>query len=671
MDKIIGIYLILIGIFALVLLLLLYLWKRRMGYREAYGIYRGKGTVTRQDYLLVVYDFCSRLIFTRRLLKRLTDRYGIFYPGNNSRIKKKAICLAIRMWVLYSILIIVFILSGRSWDSILLMIFYLYGAGNAIVLYEENREKRKLLTQFDGFLTEVRLDYQVHGMIDEAVYEAGENQMEPMRLHAGCIYRILSDTEEGDKKEEYNKHVPNRFLKTFLALCLILNAYGDVKVKEQSLFLLNIRFLRQEIHMEVLKRDKIRHLFSGLVLVAVFPVLFLQVIEEWAVDNLPSLTHFYSGTPGIILKAVIFLLTFFSYQLLVAMKEERLAYPWDSTILRAISRQRTAGVLLDKILFLNYGKLTRMQNSLKLQGGTSALKQFLLKRILLGIAGFLLCILLFFTVHEADKQLNLQEADISRGSSAISAEKAKELAESITVYTRKFLRGGMSLEEVENAIGSEKRISEKYLQRVAAEEVYARIQTIRNEYFKWYELVIALLVSWGFSYIPHGTLLLFKKVREREMEEEVFSYQSILLILMYVKRMDVLTVLEWMEAFARIFKDSIRECVRTLAEGEQEALEKLKEKEVFKPFRKIVEELQSSDTVGLEKAFSDVEQERANYLEKRILDDEISIREKAILGHTIAFIPFVLTVGLYIVLPFVAEGLRMYKVYMEQLGGMG
>lgn len=677
MNNVQVIYLILILLFlsAIVFAILCYALKKRQSFWETHSIFRRDSKNTGDNLWYQLYGFFISFFLTRRFLRSLMERYEVLYPKEGKLIEKKVMKLAIKIWVSGGIILSVLLSLDRSWYYLLLTAFYLYAAGNGLILFEERKEKRKLLLQFDGFLSEVRQHYQIHRMIDEAIYGAMQLCKNPVKLHARCIYDILSSVEEEKTGEDYGSYIPDRFLKTFLNLCIIIQKYGDAEVNGQSLFLVNIRYLRQEIHMEVLKKDKIRHLFSGLTLVAVFPVMFLTVIKNWAVGALSQLDNFYSKTPGILLSFCIFLLTLFSYQLLIALREERKRYLKGSAILRELCSKRVVSNLLDAILDKNYGRAKKKEEFLRLTGENLTVRQFTLKSLIYGISGFFVCIFLAFFIHGANKELTLKAGELHYLTSALSEKKSQALSETVIRYTKKFRREKADLENMEKTIEKdiekEGKIKEKYLREIAAEDICSRIKRIREEYFKWYELIAAFLVSAGFYYIPYAVLFLLKGVRQQEMEDEVFSFQSVILILMHIKRADIAVILEWMEEFSCIFRDSLRTCNRNLSRGEGEALEELKEKEPFKPFYKLIEELQNSDKIGIKRAFDDVEQERANYLEKRALDNEIKIREKAILGKTIAFIPFALTVGFYIILPFVLEGLDMYKVYIDQINGTG
>lgn len=661
----------LLGIFVLIIFFLIFLLRKQIEYRGTYSIFLKDRTKVSRDYWYVLYDLLSRIILIRVFIKSLKERYAVLYPGEVRLIEKKAVKVTVKLWCIDITILVILLLFGGTWYYLWLSVFYLYVAVNSIVFWEEGRERKKLLEQFDIFLCEVREYYQSHGILDEAVYEAMQNTDKPLKLHAGCIYDILTSSESERKKEEYLSYVPDKFIKTFLALCLIINTYGDTKTEEgRSLLLVNIAHLRQEIHMEILKRSKIQYLFSGLTFVTVLPVLFLKAIENWAVNSLPQLINFYRGTAGILLMAVIFLITFFSYQLLMALREERKTSQREAVLLEALENRESIRQILDSYQYKNYGKQLKKQEFLRLHGENLGVRQFILKSVLFSIAGFLICSLLSFYIHGANRKLELTR-NINYSDSAISEEKAMALSLAVINYTNKFLGSNITPEEITRIVEKEAKINDKYLQRMASEDIYARLKAIEKEYFKWYELLAAFLTAWGFYYIPSFRLLLLKKVRQRDMEDEVFSFQSIIVILRNIKRADMEIIIEWMEEFSYIFKSSVRECSRKLSIDERQALEELKEKEPFRPFCKIVDGLQSSDKLGVYKAFEDVEQERNNYIDKRALDNEIAIQDKSILGKTIAFVPFILTVGLYLILPFVTEGLRMYKVYMEQINGIG
>ena len=65
-------------------------------------------------------------------------------------------------------------------------------------------------------------------------------------------------------------------------------------------------------------------------------------------------------------------------------------------------------------------------------------------------------------------------------------------------------------------------------------------------------------MSMGFcsvAYMFPNILLIFqKKMREIEMEDEVMQFQTIILMLMKIERVNVEMILEWIERYSNIFR---------------------------------------------------------------------------------------------------------------------
>ena len=84
------------------------------------------------------------------------------------------------------------------------------------------------------------------------------------------------------------------------------------------------------------------------------------------------------------------------------------------------------------------------------------------------------------------------------------------------------------------------------------------------------------------------------KIRAMEKEDEVMQFQSIILMLMYIERIDVETILEWLERYAYAFKEPISTCLNNYEAGAVEALEDLKDSVPNKEFQRMVDGLISS-----------------------------------------------------------------------------
>ena len=180
-------------------------------------------------------------------------------------------------------------------------------------------------------------------------------------------------------------------------------------------------------------------------------------------------------------------------------------------------------------------------------------------------------------------------------------------------------------------------------------------------------LPFPIAVSFFASVIPDIMLDIRMYLLRGSMENEVISFHSIIIMLMHIKRMNVETILEWLENFSEIFKTSLGECVDNYSYCEEDALEHLKEMEPYPPFVRIIENLLASDNVGIEDAFEEIYSQRQYFMEKRKQDNEINIANSGAIARFISFIPMVVTIGLYLIVPFVIQSLWELMGYAGQI----
>ena len=102
------------------------------------------------------------------------------------------------------------------------------------------------------------------------------------------------------------------------------------------------------------------------------------------------------------------------------------------------------------------------------------------------------------------------------------------------------------------------------------------------------------------------------------MENEVMQFQTIILMLMRIERVNVEMILEWLERYSNIFKEPISKCVNNYEAGAREALEQLKEDISYQDMIRIVESLQAAvEKIPIVEAFDELDTERDYYQAKR------------------------------------------------------
>ena len=192
----------------------------------------------------------------------------------------------------------------------------------------------------------------------------------------------------------------------------------------------------------------------------------------------------------------------------------------------------------------------------------------------------------------------------------------------------------------------------------ATDRIYTKLQTINSEYIKWFEVLLAIVFA-IVAYMSPIWLLHFQlKMRQLEMEDEVMQFHTIILMLMRIERVNVEIILEWLERYSNIFKEPITKCLNNYESGAWQALEELKEDVTYVEFIRIIESLQAAvEKIPIEKAFDELDTERAYYQEKRKESNERLISKKGMIGKAIGFAPMVALFIGYLVIPLVGIGL--------------
>ena len=205
----------------------------------------------------------------------------------------------------------------------------------------------------------------------------------------------------------------------------------------------------------------------------------------------------------------------------------------------------------------------------------------------------------------------------------------------------------------------------------AAERIYEKLQVVNSEYLKWFELLLACVFA-VIGYMAPIWILYFQvKMRQLEMEDEVMQYQTIIMMLMRIERVNVEIILEWLERYSNIFKPQITKCVNNYEAGAWEALEAMKEDVSYLPLIRIIESLQAAvEKIPIKDAFDELDSERDYYQEKRKESNERLIKRKGMIGKFIGFAPMVCMFVGYLIVPLVFIGLTSMGSSFESMSAM-
>ena len=189
----------------------------------------------------------------------------------------------------------------------------------------------------------------------------------------------------------------------------------------------------------------------------------------------------------------------------------------------------------------------------------------------------------------------LENAILEAGVPMSTQNFVPDLADAIITTARNENRSEILVEDIQKAI------SVAYVQELTPEQltsnatrIYTKLKDLSSNYFKAGELAIAMACAVFAYFVPNLFLTFQKKMRQLEMDDEVMQFQTIILMLMYIERVSVEYIIEWLTRFSNIFREPLQRCLNNYEAGAYEALEELKDDVTFKPFVRIVESLQSA-----------------------------------------------------------------------------
>ena len=155
------------------------------------------------------------------------------------------------------------------------------------------------------------------------------------------------------------------------------------------------------------------------------------------------------------------------------------------------------------------------------------------------------------------------------------------------------------------------------------------------------------------------------------MEDEVMQFQTIILMLMRIERVNVEIILEWLERYSNIFKDPLNKCINNYESGPWEALEEMKDEVTYQQFIRIIESLQAAvEKIPIKDAFDELDTERDYYQAKRKESNDRLISKKGMIGKAIGFAPMVCLFVGFLIVPLVFIGLTSMTTAFSDMSSM-
>ena len=617
-----------------------------------------------------LYIFFSRVPFIKRYVLKLRRRLEILNIDDEYITRRDVAKILTKALVILIPLIIITILVTKS-NYLLMFILLIFELFMIDILMEGSVDKKdnELLTQQLDFFSEIRHAYHEFNMVEEAIYQVSQDDEKEISRQGEKIYEILTSDDPETELEKYYDVAPNNYLKEFAGISYLTKEFGDRKIDGASLYLKNVDNITQEMQIEILKRDKLNYVFRSLSFISIAPVLLLEPIKSWAVSNFSFVKNWYYGKSGMIVQILILIITFISYILVrklkdngsVNMNTQNTENPWQAKLYKNKFAKKIIDLFLPKDGTKEYKKVKQL-----LTDAASPLKMewVYINRIAIAIVTFIISIFVFMYLHQIAINYEYTQPTTDYNLISMSTKdeaKAMELTKQDNVFLDMF-RGKLDTtqQDIERALSKSKYYQDSTDEEIetAAKRILGKLQVVNSESFQWFELLLAFVFA-IIGYMSPIWLLMFQaKMRQLEMEDEVMQFQTIILMLMRIERINVEMMLEWLERYSNIFKSQITRCVNDYESGAWEALENLKNDISYLPLIRIVESMQAAvEKIPIKDAFDELDSEREYYRDKRKESNERLIKRQGMIGKVIGFAPMICLFVGYLIIPLVFIGL--------------
>ncbi len=675
---------------AFVLLILVYLKMakkmQKSEYKKIQQLQQGtkKNTFSTEVLYQKLYLTFIKIPFIKKYALKIRRRLEIVNIDDEYNTRKGTAKILTRALIII-IPVFIFTIVLTSSNTLLMCILLIFEVFMVDTLIDGSVDKidNNILKEQIDFFAEIRHAYHEFNMVEEAIYQVSQDEEMSVSRQGEKIYEILISNDPEMELEKYYDIAPNSFLKEFAGVSYLTKEFGDRKINGASLYLKNINNITQEMQLEILKRDKLNYVFQSLSLISIAPVLLLEPLKNWSISNFSFVADWYQGKPGMIVQILILIIAFASYVLIRKIKDngstgmnvKNTENPWQAKLYKKKPIKKIVDLFIPKVGTKEYRKV---QQNLKDAASPLKMEWLYINRITLAIVTCFASIFLFSQLHIISINYVYTEPvadyDLIGGMSEKDQKKGMELTELDNKILDQFKgKPNTKTEEVKKAV-----LRLKYYQNLEEEQVdeavkriEGKLKIVNSEYMQWFELLLAFVFA-VIAYMAPMALLMFQvKMRQLEMEDEVMQFQTIILMLMRIERVNVEIILEWLERYSNIFRAPITKCVNNYEAGAWEALEAMKEEVSYTPFIRIIESLQAAvEKIPITDAFDELDSERDYYQEKRKESNERLIKRKGMIGKGIGFAPMVCLFVGYLIVPLVFIGLTSMSTSFSSMSAM-
>lgn len=610
------------------------------------------------------YRFLMSFPLSRNYMERIAYRYRLISPCDKRVIAKKTVSVCLLSWGICLLTFLLVFACNPKLSTLIIMAAAIIIINAEVVGRITKAYMISVLIETQKLILDLQHNFHVEYRVDDAFYRSRDNMSPNMKVVVDQIYQLLLSEDKDEALREYYENIPNRFLRALVSQCVAVMDRGDKVIHGQRLFIINLEKLYNEMDIEIEKQHRLSNEFLGVIAIVIAPIFCIDFVKSFAINIKENMANYYYGKQGFLLDLGLILLILTIYVVMRKSAEYASFRQSSHRWLYKLDKIPLVKRAMDNYCDKNATKIERLRRELRNNGNNIRPRHFVLRNFVIALIVLILSTGISVYLHELSRNqlLVAERADIEVLTSAAKVSHYDKMAEVIETYTTKYVFSKdrnmdipRSMEDMVTVLEKDRAFSNKLINEALAKDILGRVDAYHNEYYSFDDLFISLLLSFASYFLPRMLLRFNASVSKDAMEDEVNQMNGFISMLMHHDSMTVKQILIELEAFAVVFKQSLRNCINDYGAGDINALLNLKESEPYEPFGRIVDNLIRCDDMPISQAFHEIDVERDGYMSKRKLANEKSIKKRVLRAYLLAALPFMMLFAYGIVPPLLAS----------------
>ncbi len=646
------------------------------------------GAQDKKDRTFILYHIYRTLPFLSKDYGYIETKIRLLYPADEISIRIEATRTITKALVKATLLFLtilalstvsLFVTGGVPYFYLLLGLLLAYRTYKKTTKTRLEKAENRLLQQYSTFLfNDLMPAYQRHhGRLDDALFYTIDSLPIMMALHVTRILDVVKSPHLEEAAAEYAEYAPNNFFTSLVSLIVPTRLYGDKTLNDgKTTFMKGVMNLNKQLNEELIMRQRLDAAFASLNWITLMGIFAMQPLYWFFGHFMPQTKVFFDSGLGLTAEVLIFIITFLADYLLDSLKSTARSEIKEDSVWKHIADLPVFTPILNIQYKKYYTFMKRTEKQMQSVGDHTGVKAKIVECMVFAIGAFLVVNFLFTasTIQKSQNAIN----DFSNAfTNVITPSNAynKQMEMISRTMSKQYQNEYLTVadtDRIKEDIRTQDSVikADTYVDPTAA-AIIEHNQIYHNTYFRaWYEIV-ALIISIIAFNVPLRILRFKSKAAQMGKEDEVNSFNLLATIFMDMDGIHVDTLLEWMERFSYFYRQAVFNCIVAYPMGKQKALETLKQYDSLPTFERFCESMINVDEVGMKRAFADIEIQQDFYNDKRRADNEVLIMRKRNFASMIAFIPFYVTLGLWIGGPIVVYAIQLIKQFMSQINSLG